>query len=172
MQKMRLTTTLFALLLLLITVNCAGNGEPTVEPTPEPSQPPTPEPTLAVAVSGPDCPDSFPEDETEVIREEVEIGAGGAITLTLGSTPSIPCGWSEPEIGDPAVVRQVDYQDQWPAEGVTPVPGAPGTEFYLFETTEEGESTITFRCVCLGEEGAEEELRGTFELNVMSGNNR
>jgi hypothetical protein len=46
------------------------------------------------------------------------------------------------------------------------MPGAPGTEIWLFETLKAGESTISLECVCLGEEGSEEKVSGVFVLDV------
>ena len=170
MHKGRVTSTLLILVLILVVMTCTSCLEPTVTPSPEPTDtvPSSPTPAgQAVSISGPDCPDSF--QGSEQINRNVEIGANGVLTLTLGSNPSIPCGWQAPQIEDPDVVHQVDHQSRWPAEGVTPMPGAPGTEIWVFEVVGEGESTISFPCICLGEEGAEEEKRGTFMLNV--GNN-
>lgn len=156
-------------LFVLIGVACNASFEPAVTPTPESTNvlEPTPPPGAhGITIVGPDCPDAFQKNQT--VTQEMEISAGGAFTLTLGSTPSMPCGWRSPETDDHAVVRQVDHHSQWPAEGVTPQPGAPGTEIWVFEALTEGESTISIHCVCLGEEGEEEKVRGTFLLNVVS----
>ena len=117
-----------------------------------------------VSVEGPDCPDGF--EETIGVSEGVEIDVSNSLTLTLGSTPSVPCTWHAPEIDDPALIRQVDHQSKWPAEGATPQPGAPGTEIWAFEALAAGRTQISLNCYCLDEEGADEELRGTFVLNV------
>lgn len=157
------------ILFMLVCAACSGDLEPTNTPPPAPTNTPQPTPPpmpQQVSVDGPDCPDSF--QESQPADREVEIGVGGSLTLTVGSTPSIPCSWHPPEISEPTVVRQVDHQSQWPAEGATPQPGAPGTEIWVFETLEEGESTITLRCTCLGEEGEGEETQGEFVLNVIS----
>lgn len=159
MHKIRVTSALFILALALTAVACTSR----VEPTDTPPLIPTPE-IEAVSIAGPDCPDSFRENEQ--ISRNVEIGVNGLLTLTLGSTPSIPCGWQPPQISDPDLIHQIDHQSQWPAEGVTPMPGAPGTEIWVFEVAGEGESTISFPCVCPGEEEADEERRGIFILNV------
>jgi len=155
--------------LVFVGVACAAGMEPRTTPAVEPADMPGPTPTRAaptVSVVGPDCPGGFQANSS--ISEDVEIGVGGSLTLTVGSTPSIPCWWQFPEIGDGAIVRQVDHQSKWPAEGATPQPGAPGTEIWIFETLVEGESAISLPCVCLGEEGQEEEVRGTFVVNVVS----
>jgi predicted secreted protein len=79
--------------------------------------------------------------DQQVINRYAAVDAGATITLTLGSTPSMPCGWQTLEISDETVVRQVDRRSKWPAEGVTPMPGAPGVEVWILEAREEGEST-------------------------------
>ncbi len=157
------------LLLALISTACTNGLEPTATSTLEPSGSPEPTSTpkaQAVSIAGPACPDSFQENQTASISKDVQISANHLLTLTLGSTPSIPCGWHAPEISDQTVVHQVEHHSDWPAEGATPMPGAPGTETWVFETLTEGESQIILQCVCLNEEGSEEEISGTFVLNV------
>lgn len=164
MSRRCVISTLSILVVLFVSTACTGSLQPTATSTRAPTT--TPEPTFTplareVSIRGPDC--NF---QTEHISQDVEIGATGSLTLTLGSTPSIACGWHSPEISEPAIVRQVDHQSKWPAEGATPMPGAPGTEIWLFETLKAGESTISLECVCLGEEGSEEKVSGVFVLDV------
>ncbi len=150
--------------IVLVSVACTPGPEPSATPTHKPTSPPEPTPTQMVQeldIAGPDC-----DFQTQSVSQNVEIGANGSLTLTLGSTPSIACGWQAPEIEDQSVVRQADHQSQWPAEGMTPMPGAPGTEIWVFETLKEGESNISWKCVCLAEEGSQEETSGTFVLQV------
>lgn len=151
------------LAVVLMSAACTGGLQPTPAPTSTPESTPTPLPQ-AISVAGPDCPKSFREQQE--LHRDVTIAANSSLTLTVGSTPSIPCGWQRPAIGNQAIVRQVDHQSKWPAEGATPMPGAPGTEIWGFETREAGETTITLTCTCLGEEGSGEEVRGTFNLHV------
>lgn len=167
MHKRCVVSAWLAVALVLVSVACTSNAEPTATSTPQPTHTSEPTPTpmpQAVSIAGPGCPEGFQENQH--IGEDLAIGASGVLTLTLGSTPSIPCGWHPPEIGDDAVIRQVDHQSKWPAEGVTPMPGAPGTEIWVFETLGEGESTISLKCVCLNEEGSGEEASGVLVLNV------
>jgi len=161
---------LLTLSLVLGGVACAPSLGPTATVTPERTSSPEPTHTPVpqdVVITGGGCPDAFQENQP--ISKDVEIIAGRSLSLTLGSTPSVPCWWRSPESSHLAVVRQVEHQTTWPAEDVTPMPGAPGTETWIFETLREGESTISLECVCLGEEGAEEEIRGIFTLNVTVG---
>jgi hypothetical protein len=61
---------------------------------------------------------------------------------------------------------EIDHKSQWPAPGATAQPGAPGTETFVFETLDAGESVITVSCACLAEQGETQEVRGEFVLNV------
>jgi predicted secreted protein len=164
-HKRYVASILFVLVLAFVSMACTNGWEPTVAPTLEPTATPGTQP---ISIVGPACPDNFQEDQAQSISKDVEISVNRSFTLTLGSTPSIPCGWHSPEIDDQAIVRQVDHQSKWPAEGMTPMPGAPGTEIWIFETLIEGDTSISLNCVCLSEEGSEEEISGTFTLNVTA----
>ncbi len=167
------------LVIIALLAGAACSGQPEAKPTPTPEPPITstvkPTPTIeltdtlaaaqAVALTGPACPDGFQEGDQR-ISKEIIIGASSFLTLTLGSTPSIPCGWQSPEIEDEDILRQVDHQSEWPAAGVTPMPGAPGKEIWTFQALKGGESAITLTCSCLGEEGGGQELAGTFVLEA------
>ncbi len=137
----------------------------TETPRPEPTETPTVE---GISVKGPACKSTDFKDN-RVITKEVAIRARAHLTLTVGSSPSIPCEWHSPEIDDDTVLCQVDRQDKWPAEDVTPMPGAPGTKIWVFQALEEGPCTVSLPCSCLGEEGAEMEQVGTFVLKVSVG---
>ncbi len=163
MHPRYLLLTLATCALMLITAACADETTAVPTPTDEPTKTPSPQP---VSLAGPDCPKTFREQEQQQLTRETELTVNSTLTLTLGSTPSIPCSWKSPEINDDAIVRQVDQQSEWPAEGATPMPGAPGTEIWVFEMLQAGESTISWDCMCLGEQGAEEKLTGTFSLNL------
>jgi inhibitor of cysteine peptidase len=164
MHPRYLLLTLATCALMLITSACAEEATAVPTPTSQPTQTPRPQP---VSLAGPDCPKTFREEEQQQITRETELTVNSTLTLTLGSTPSIPCSWESPEIGDDAVVRQVDHQSKWPAEGATPQPGAPGTEIWAFEALEAGECTISLDCMCLGEQGAETERTGTFTVKLI-----
>lgn len=168
---------LLALVVLLpLMAGCAALGpasRPTDEPSPSPEPTRRPTPTLLpsavpapqeASLAGASCPKAF--EEQGVVSQDVRIGAGGTLTLTLGAVPSVPCGWQEMSISDESLVRQIAHRTDWPAEGVTPMPGAPGVEVWLLEALEEGTSTVSVECTCLGEEGTGEELRGVYVLSV------
>lgn len=159
MRTRRILCAVGALTLILAGVSCTAALQPT--PSPEPTSTPTPR---AMTFEGSSCPEDFQDDRT--VTRELEISPGSHLTLTLGATPSTPCGWQTLEIGDSTVLEQVAHRRNWPAEGVTPVPGAPGTEVWGLEVLEPGETAVSVACVCLGEEGEEDVLRGRFVLDV------
>lgn len=148
----------FALSILIIVLPLAIAGCVGPEPTATP-------PAGDVSIAGPACPQGF--EEEQLVTREVAVAPSTTVTLTLGSTPSIPCSWQAPEISDDTVLRQAEHTTEWPAEDVTPMPGAPGTDVWVLEALEEGESAWSVECRCLGEEGTGETLRGTFELQVV-----
>lgn len=156
-----------ALVLVLAGSACAAAPERTSQLTPEPTARPgttvtsRPEP---VSVQGVSCPEAFEDDSA--ISRELQVAANAVLTLTLGSTPSMPCSWQPPEIEDDTILRQVEHRSEWPAEGATPQPGAPGTEIWVFETLKEGRGKVSLACKCLGEEGGEEETAGVFVLDI------
>lgn len=120
-----------------------------------------------IVLEGPSCPENFEDRDT--VREGVTLSLNERVEIHLGSNPSMPCGWGELENGSPGTVRMVEQTSQWPAEGATEQPGAPGTEIWVFEAQQEGESLIVWPCTCLGEEGAEQQLEGEYKLQVQVG---
>jgi predicted secreted protein len=159
MRTTRALYAVFALALILAGASCSAGFQPT--PSLEPTSTPLPR---ATSIEGPSCPEAF--QENRVITDEIKVEANSHLTLTLGSTPSIPCGWQALEIDDGNVLEQVTHRSKWPAEGVTPMPGAPGTEVWELEALEAGETTVSLGCTCLGEEGEGQVLRGRFVLDV------
>lgn len=104
MHAGRLSHALAMLALTLVTIACVGQGSVSPTSTPHPTKTSTPE---AFSVAGPDCPQGF--DEEQDLQDTLKIQVNDAFTLTVGSNPSMPCGWASPEIGDDAVLRQVDH---------------------------------------------------------------
>lgn len=141
-----------------------GEASPTPSSNPSPQASPTPQPEK-VTLSGPDCPDGF--DQTSNPTREVTLRAGDSLEVSAGSTPSIPCHWQSPEIGDSTILQQVAHESKWPAPGVTPMPGAPGLEIWTFEARQPGRSDIRLACKCLKEDGGQEEERGIFVVEVV-----
>jgi len=130
-------------------------------PTLVPTAVATPEPAT---VNGTSCPDAF--EEARIVTHQVDLTARQVMTLSLGSNPSIPCSWQVPEISDPGVLRQTDHERIWPAEGVTPMPGAPGTEVWVFEATAAGNAEVAIVCTCLDEQGAEQVVEGRLVVDA------
>jgi len=114
--------------------------------------------TEPAIVGGAACPEAF--RGSQIITREVDLSVLEVLTLTLGSTPSIPCGWQDPDVSEPGVLHQTNHERIWPAEGVTPMPGAPGTEFWVFEPVTRGRAEVSVACTCLDEEGAERVVEG------------
>jgi len=110
------------------------------------------------------CPESF--QEKQKISKKAHLTLGGRMTLKAGSNPSMPCGWDAPDIGNPEVITQIDHDTEWPAEGVTPKPGAPRTEVWIFEARGEGQTVISLPCHCLDDQGEEAQLQGTLEVPI------
>ena len=165
MHRLLMTSALLVLTLMRLAAGCAPPSTPT--PTSMPTHTPAPTATpmpRAVTVAGPRCPGPFREDGDR--HADVTLGAGGTLTLTLDSAPSVPCWWESPEVSDKAVMQQVAHHSEWPAEDVTPKPGAPGTEFWEFETLADGVCDISVTCACSGEEGTGEEVLGAYVLGV------
>lgn len=154
----RASSSAFALSILIIVLTVAIAACAGLEPTATPA-------AGDVSIAGPACPQGF--EEEQLVTREVAVAPNTTVTLTLGSTPSIPCSWQAPEISDDTILRQAEHTTEWPAEDVTPVPGAPGAHVWVLEALDEGESVWSVECRCLGEEGTGETLRGTFELHAV-----
>lgn len=118
-----------------------------------------------VILSGLSCPESF--QERDLIQKEVRLRSSGTLTLEFGSTPSMPCSWRSPHIGDRTLITQSDHYTKWPADGSTPQPGAPGEEIWDFKTSKAGQTDITLPCHCLNEEGSEEVMEGRLVIQIQ-----
>ena len=68
-------------------------------------------------------------------RNEIEVGVGASVTVTLCSNPTTGFEWSE-QISEPNVLQQIQHEAVPPeAKGV---PGAPGKEVWTFKALEQG----------------------------------
>jgi len=76
------------------------------------------------------------------ITRQVEVGAGGTLTLTLCSNQTTGFAWSETaQISDQSVLQQTDHRFVSPeAEGVV---GAAGKEVWTFNALKKGTSTVS-----------------------------
>ena len=76
------------------------------------------------------------------ITRQVEVGAGGTLTLTLCSNQTTGFAWSETaQISDQSVLQQTDHRFVSPeAEGVA---GAAGKEVWTFNALKKGTSTVS-----------------------------
>jgi inhibitor of cysteine peptidase len=76
------------------------------------------------------------------ITKQVEVGAGGTLTVTLCSNQTTGFMWSETaQISDQSVLQQTDHKFVPPeAEGVV---GAAGQEVWTFNALKKGTSTVS-----------------------------
>ena len=165
MVKKRLLHITFLFIFLLITA-CA----PFEEPEPHTTQPSSPTPIpqeeqKEIILEGISCPENFQSQGQ--VKKNIHIIAGGTLKLQLGSTPSLPCNWGKPQFSQAGAVKQIDHYQTWPAEGVTPKPGAPGKEMWVFQVQEKGKTTLTLPCYCLNEAGSQSQLEGELEVKIQ-----
>lgn len=144
---------------------CASVGEPKSH-TP---QPPSPtyvpeEEQKETILEGVSCPESF--QSKGHIKKNTDLIAEGTLKLQLGSTPSLPT-WGKPKFSQAGVVKQIDQYQKWPAEGVTPAPGAPGKEIWVYQAQEKGKTTLTLPCDCLNEEESQDQLEGRLKVKIQ-----
>ena len=76
------------------------------------------------------------------ITRQVEVGAGGTLTVTLCSNQTTGFAWSETaQISDQSVLQQTDHRFVSPeAEGIV---GAAGKEVWTFNALKKGTSTVS-----------------------------
>jgi inhibitor of cysteine peptidase len=118
------SVTLVLSLLTLITGACAQPGEP-------PSG-------VSIGIS---CDDFIKQHH---IVKEVEVLAGGLLTVTLCSNPTTGFKWSETaQISDQIVLEQVDHKFVLSQSEPPPPPGTPGQEIWTFQALKKGTSTVS-----------------------------
>jgi inhibitor of cysteine peptidase len=76
------------------------------------------------------------------ITKQVEVGAGGTLTVTLCSNQTTGFMWSETaQISDQSVLQQTDHRSVPPeAEGLV---GAAGKDVWTFKALKKGTSTVS-----------------------------
>ena len=163
----KLSFSWFAVILVILsTSSCLSiraDGPPlptgsvlTAEPSADPQQ---------RTLEGPSCPEDF--QNRDEIRKRIEMDADGTLQVELGSNPSMPCSWNAPRIDPPDFLTIAEHQQEWPAEGASPQPGAPGLEVYVLSLPRQGKGTAAIPCTCLDEEGAEQEVVGMYTLIMV-----
>jgi inhibitor of cysteine peptidase len=96
------------------------------------------------------------------ISQQVEITAGGSLTVTLGSNPTTGFSWSEnAQISDQTVLQQTGHEFISPTQTM---PGAPGKELWTFKALKAGTSTVSLEYSRPWEGGEKGEW--TYTLNV------
>ena len=106
--------------------------------------------------------------EYQQISKEVEVAAGGSLTVTLCSNPTTGFQWSElAQISDQTVLQQIDHKFVPPEDtgDRPPPPGTPSKEIWTFKALKEGESTISMEYSRPWEGGEKGEW--TFVLTVL-----
>jgi len=77
----------------------------------------------------------------EHISKQVEVAAGGTVTVTLCSNPTTGFEWESARISDQTVIQEVSQCVVSPeAEGLV---GAPGQEAWTFKALKKGTSTVS-----------------------------
>lgn len=76
------------------------------------------------------------------ISRQVEVAAGGTITLSLCSNPSTGFQWSkDASISDSTVIQQLDHK--FLEAGVENKVGVPATEVWTFKALKQGTATVS-----------------------------
>ncbi|MDD5288208.1 MAG: protease inhibitor I42 family protein [Dehalococcoidales bacterium] len=72
--------------------------------------------------------------------KQIEIAAGGTLTVTLESNQTTGYSWELKEIGDTDILQKTDNKYEAPNTGLI---GAGGKEIWNFKALKEGKSTLT-----------------------------
>jgi len=98
------------------------------------------------------------------ISQQVEVPAGGVLTVTLGSNQTTGFQWSETaSITDTTVLKQTGHKYVAPDSGLA---GAAGQEVWKFEALQKGTSTITMAYSRPWEGGEKNEWTYTLTVTV------
>ena len=95
------------------------------------------------------------------ITDEVEIGVGDSLKVTLCSNPTTGFAWSEAQISDEAVLEQTNHEFVAPEEDLV---GAPGKDVWTFKALEQGATNVSMEYGQPWEGG--EKASWTFVLTV------
>ena len=95
------------------------------------------------------------------ITDEVEIGVGDSLKVTLCSNPTTGFAWSEAQISDEAVLEQTDHEFVAPEEDLV---GVPGKDVWTFKALEQGATNVSMEYGQPWEGG--EKASWTFVLTV------
>ena len=86
--------------------------------------------------------DDFMKDKH--VNKEVEVAVDSSLTVTLCSNPTTGFQWSESaNIGDQAVLAQVDHEFISPEHEPPPPPGTPGQEVWAFKALKQGTTELS-----------------------------
>jgi predicted secreted protein len=93
----------------------------------------TPPTTLSIA-----C-DAFEQQPAQTAAATIPVGT--SLVVTLCSNASTGYSWSDPVVGDPAVLGITGSTAEPPA---SPLPGAPGTQTFTLNAIDAGTTSVTF----------------------------
>jgi inhibitor of cysteine peptidase len=98
------------------------------------------------------------------ISQQVEVPAGGVLTVTLGSNRTTGFQWSETaSISDSAVLKQTSHEYQAPDSTLA---GAAGQEVWKFEALQKGTTTVSMEYSRPWEGGEKAEWTYTLTVTV------
>jgi len=96
------------------------------------------------------------------LSKQVEVAAGGTLTVTLCSNPTTGFEWESARISDQAVLQEVDHRFESPeTENIV---GAAGKDVWTFKALKKGMSTVSMEYSRPWEGGEKGEW--TFNLTV------
>jgi inhibitor of cysteine peptidase len=100
------------------------------------------------------------------LSDEVEIGLGDSLVVSLCSNATTGFQWGPAAIADESVLKEVSHRFESPEElGTEPVLGAAGEEIWTFEPLKAGETTVNMEYSQPWEGG--EKAAWTFVLTVL-----
>jgi inhibitor of cysteine peptidase len=137
------------LLLPLLAVGCAEKEAATTTNSPK-------DQTVAITL------DEFSTQKS--MLKYVEMVKAGTLTVRLGSNPSTGYSWGDAQITHPDVIKQISRNYEKPTS--TGLMGAPGTEVWVFETTDTGLAMIKMSYSRPWESGANDTINVTININV------
>jgi inhibitor of cysteine peptidase len=81
--------------------------------------------------------------QTNHASENVELAAGGMLTVTLGSNPTTGFSWGDTaQVADASILEQMSYELVGPED--SSVVGAGGSEVWVFKALKSGTTTVSF----------------------------
>ncbi|MGD0780127.1 MAG: protease inhibitor I42 family protein [Dehalococcoidales bacterium] len=149
MKKLVILGLVSMLLLPLLTLGCSEKAATETTSSPK-------DQTVAITL------DEFAQQKS--MLKYVEMVKSGTLTVRLGSNPSTGYSWGDAQITHPDVIKQISRNYEKPT--ATGLMGAPGTEVWVFETTDTGLAMIKMSYSRPWETGANATFDITVNINV------